>query len=109
MKIRPASAYQVRAAAKSAALLADALTCAQVANCPKLARAIRFAVGSAKGARTHILKRQAANPLIRSSGASNREICGKAQGVGVIVREMQPENVHFAGKAAFWCKTGQYA
>lgn len=59
MKIRPATSYQRQAAVKSAELLAAALMCARVADCPKLCAKIRRAIASAGGAVRHVNHRLA--------------------------------------------------
>lgn len=57
MKLRKANSYQQRAADKAARLLADAMVCVIVADCPKLKRKIRSAIASAVGAVRHMGRR----------------------------------------------------
>lgn len=107
MSLRPASAYQVRAAKRAAELLSDALTCARVAGCPRLAKAIRFAVGSANGAKRHALRRGVATAY--GTNPSSGQERALAQGCGATAGKVGLEIGHFAGKRAFWWKTWPYA
>lgn len=96
MKIRRATPYMRRAAQQSARLLADALTCARVAQCPKLIIRIEAAVSSAGGAVRHIERRL----------ARTRPVMG-------VLHVTNSDRRAFAAvdspKRGFWFKSGQYA
>jgi hypothetical protein len=91
--VTPANSYEARGAARALELLHDALLCANTAHCPRLARAIRHAIASARGAQRHMVRRRRVYGVLHVTNTDRAAF----------------RHVEKPARRPLWFRAGQYA